>query len=73
MSRTHRNHPFKLPVFAYETKEEILDRDGISSKISPPKEYKKQYNQKFRTQQKRNLKQGKPFNLKKNSHIEYWW
>jgi len=73
MSRTKRNFPFKLPSFIFLEREEYLGRDGLSSKTSPPKTYKREYNQKFRTRQKRHLREGKPFDLKKNSHIEYWW
>ena len=73
MSRTKRNFPFKLPLFTHESKENLLQRDGVSSKLSPSKAYKKQYNQKFRTRQKRHLKQGKPYDLNKKSHVWQWW
>ncbi len=71
MSRTFRNIPFKLPCWIWEI--DKIHRDGVSSKSSPNKEYKRHFNQSFRTKQKRNLRDGKPFDVNKKEHIWRWW
>lgn len=74
MSRTFRQKPIKFPRFVYDCfSEKDWTRDGFSSKLSPSKEWKRYYNQRFRNRQKRHLKQGKPFDLYRKSHIWHWW
>ncbi len=76
MSRTYRNYPHKIYWITWlKSKEKVENcymRDGFSSKESPTKVYKKQFNQKFRTRQKRLLQQEKAFDRWRKSHLWQW-